>query len=233
MVPKVSHTSTWNILVFHKSKERLKYHLLLSFTSSEDLHSNQEFRKSEGHPDDIESLPHPRPQSLTTKAVKYKFPLKPFTRKPHHTSKKPFKWLHPPSYHDASLCFNLVSPPMEQRNAIFPSFHKYLLGYHHIHLQALQGRGTASWRPVQCLTQLGRNQSLSLCIIFVRPNLHQWMHWPCKAGKCHFRDEKMKQKDRQHSNMPKFTQKVCARPGNQALFEHLKVVSSPFGTAEI
>lgn len=117
--------------------------------------------------------------------------------------------------------------------AYFPLLHILLVGYHHIHLQALQGRDTASWIPVQHLTQLGMNQSLSLCIVFVRPNLCQWMHWPHKAGKCHFRDEKIKQKNRPHSGMPKFTQEVCARPGNQALVEHLNVLSSPFGTAEI
>lgn len=160
----------------------MKYYLLLSFTSRENLNSNQEFKKSERHSDDIESLPLPGAQSLTIKAVQIEIALKALKREAPSYQKQPLKRLHPPSFHDASLCSNLVSPPMVQRNGIFPSFHTSLVGYHCIHLQALQGRGTASWRSLQHLTQLGRNQSLSLCIIFVRPKLHNECTDPVKQG---------------------------------------------------
>lgn len=101
--------------------------------------------------------------------------------------------------------FNWVSSPMEQQNVFFPPSASPARQRH-----PLTDTCTAS-------TQLDVNQSLCLCILLVRPNLHQWMYWPHKAGKCNFRDEKMKQRDRPHSSMPKFAQKVSARPGNQAL----------------
>lgn len=110
-------------------------------------------------------------------------------------------------------CFNWVSSPIEQQNVVFPPL--------------FFGRSPSSASPARqrhpltdictASAQLDATQSLCLCILLVRGNLHQWMHWPHKTGKCHFRDEKMKQKDRPQSSMPKFAWKVSARPGNQAL----------------
>lgn len=55
----------------------------------------------------------------------------------------------------------------------FPLLYTPLGGYCDIHLQALQGMDRASQVPVQHLTQVGMNQSLSLSMVFVIPNLRQ------------------------------------------------------------